>query len=114
VTAQPHTLRHACVESPWLQMAADDGAEWFRDHPSGDLAEYGAWCEAYELEQVLAGYGWRPGDPVTRQMQEALDAAYVGLQGAREVEVARRAARRATEAAAGRVGRPEWARSGAA
>lgn len=96
--------RHARIESPWLQMAADDACEWFREHPRADLAAYVAWCEAYELEQVLAaGYGWRPGDRVTRQMQEALDAAVVGLQAAREVEVARRAAR----GAAGRV--RDWA-----
>jgi hypothetical protein len=95
--------------SPWLPMAHDDARDWFRDHPGAPLADFTAWCEAYEYGQVLAaGYGWQPGDPVTRQMQEALDAAYVGLQAAREVEDARRAGRRAAGGVAGRVGLLEW------
>jgi hypothetical protein len=95
--------------SPWLQMAHDAAADWFRGHPNAPLTDFTAWCEGYEYGQVLAaGYGWQPGDPVTRQMQDALDAAYVGLQAAREVEDARRAGRRAAEAVAGRVGLLEW------
>jgi hypothetical protein len=95
--------------SPWLQMAHDQARDWFRRHPGAPLTDYAAWCEAYEYGQVLtAGYGWQPGGEVTQQMQEALDAAYVGLRAAREVEVARRAGRRAAEAVAGRVGPLEW------
>jgi hypothetical protein len=95
--------------SPWLQMAHDHAADWFRGHPGAPLTEYGAWCEGYEYGQVLAaGYGWQPGGAVTRQMQDALDAAYVGLQAARDVEDARRGGRRAAGGVAGRVGRLEW------
>jgi hypothetical protein len=57
---------------------------------------------------LAAGYGWQPGDDVTRQMQDALDAAVVGLDAAREVETARRAGGRAVGAAGGRVGLLEW------
>jgi hypothetical protein len=90
-------------------MAYDDARDWFRDHPGADPVEYGAWCEGYEYGQVLAaGYGWQPGDRVTRQMQDALDAAYVGLQAAREVEDARRGGRRAAGGVARRVGALEW------
>jgi hypothetical protein len=95
--------------SPWLWMAHDEARDWFRDHPGADLADYRAWCEACEYGQVLAaGHGWRPGDDVTQQMQDALDAAVVGLDAAREVETARRAGSRAAGAVAGRVGLLEW------
>jgi hypothetical protein len=63
--------------SPWLQMAHDDAREWFRDHPGAPLAEFTAWAERYEVQEVLrAGFGWQPGDPVAQRVQEALDAAW--------------------------------------
>jgi hypothetical protein len=100
--------------SPWLQMAHDAAQDWFRRHPGAPLAEFGEWRTRYELQQVLAaGHGWQPGDPVTVQMQAALDAAVVGMDAARGVEVVRRAGRRAAGGVAGRVGPQEWARGAA-
>lgn len=81
------------VASPWVRMAQDAAREWFRERPDAPRADFMAWAERYELDEVLrAGFGWQPGDPVARQVQEALDAAWTGLMAARAVEERRRAA----------------------
>lgn len=81
------------VMSPWVRMAQDAAREWFREHPDALRADFMAWAEAYEVQEVLrAGFGWQPGDPVPVKVQEALDAAWTGLMAARAVEERRRAA----------------------